>query len=177
MKRFFFLALIISIAACNDQAKKTNNTAGTTGDTSIRQLTNGSMNKGEPTVDPTPWKIGTATAERMKKFLNGCTSGCQNNSRIVDYNKPVYDAIQAKYPSSKIVEVAARYDRTDEFRYCALRKLYNHPDRCAVGKHKTIIYKVAQDSNNQLTEDVYYDIVTLCPPPRECSETDSTKNQ
>jgi hypothetical protein len=105
----------------------------------------------------------------MKKYLKGCTKNCIDNSTIVNYNKPVYDAIQAKYPGSKIVAVTARYDMLDEFRYCALRKFYNNPDLCAVGKHKTTIYMVAKDSTNKLIEDEFYDFVTICPPPRECN--------
>ena len=178
MKWFLFATTIICIAACNHDSKKETKAANTTaGGPAYQPLKNEVSKNDNTTVDPEPWKISSEVAGRMKLFLNGCKIGCKNKSIIIDYNKPVYDAIKEKYPSSKIVEVAARYDKDDIFRYCALRKLYNKPEFCDVTKYKTMIYMVAKDETNNLTEDLYYDIVSICPPPRECDRTDSLHNQ
>ena len=92
-----------------------------------------------------------------------------------NYNYPVRDAIQKLYPNSKVVAVNARYTQDyDEARYCMLRGLVD-PKACKVKSHNTVIYMVASDSTNNLEEDVFYDIVTICPPPRECDRTDSLR--
>src|SRR5687768_5301727 len=110
MKGFLLFATIVCIAACNNEAKKETTSADTTGsDTAKYPLQSEMPKKGSQAVDPDLWKIDNEVANKMKLFLNGCTLGCKNKSVIIDYNKPVYDAIQAKYPSSKIVEVQARY--------------------------------------------------------------------
>jgi hypothetical protein len=112
----------------------------------------------------------------MKKYLNGCSFGCKNKSAIVDYNKPVYDAIREKYPKGQIIEVYARYGEEDQARYCRLRHLDKIPGACDVKKYKTMIYMVTTDSTDSQPQGEYYDIITICPPPRECNKADTLRH-
>ena len=150
MKRLFFFAIAVFIFACNNNKKE---------------------------VDPTPWLINDATAIKMKKYLRDCVAECEDNTKIVNYNRKIYEAIKKRCNGCTITEVPARYkDKDDEDRYCRLRGLSG--DTCKVRGHKTIIYMtVSNVTSGQLSKTEFFDIVSICPPPRECGSTDSSHLQ
>ena len=179
MKQTLFFALIFVLLSCNNEAKKED--TGT--DTSISDTTKGyqpdTIAPSPPPVDTEKWKIDNAVANRMITYVRGCSSNCKNQKKITDSNKIVHAALVAKYPPpAQVIPVDARYrDNWEADNYCVVRGFSTSPNgRCKVKKFKTIIYKVliptTQPSAQPAFTEMFYDIVTICPPPEGSTPAD-----
>ena len=187
MKKILFLLAIpiyfFTIISCNDNSSKTQLTAldssaiiNSVFSDSIRD--SAFINRLD-FKDLDEWKIDDSIAQAMMAWKDNCPANQQKNANTKNHRPGIYLRIWASH-AFHIEQVEARYRDVDESRYSRLRDdITGHPDRGGVRNHTTTIYRVME--NGLMKTPVYYDFVTICPPPYDgtCSipRFDSTKNK
>ncbi len=177
MKQIIFSALFFVLISCNSESKTgADKNIDSVGSRSIstNQESTQQQTQPSPQVDTEKWRIDISVADKMKKFVRGCSgSNCKTGINIVDPNNEVYMALLDKYksPTYRVIPVEARYkDYAEAENYCKVRRFPNGSAKCDVRNYKTLIYVVLKQSTKnieslQWTVEAYYDIVTICPPP------------
>ena len=142
MKKIFFCSALIAFIGCN----------------SVENIHASDVEK---------WKLKNRVATRMMKrdhkcgFLKPCEP---DNTIIVNPNSAVKDALSDKYT---LTPRYARYIKINRRDYRILRNL---PDsESEVKGYKTTIYEAVPKAGSLSAAKTYYDIVTICPPPRPCA--------
>lgn len=150
------LAFSIAIFSCknNDDTKKSNKSAESI-TTALSPVSN--------------WQITQEVADSMMAYYDTCTVGCHDSSEIKDWNTGTFKRIVSVLGAQDVSYVIARYRAADTMRYCTHRNFANpaHMASCSVAGHWTMIIKAKIPSAQPSATDsyLYYDIVTICPPP------------
>jgi hypothetical protein len=162
MYKFLFFALII--VACNDKPSSKTGQSATQSEAGVH---NGYAD----------WSVNPGIAIAMVKSAHD--SMC-NRFQIVDSNNIVRTQIDSVYSSDKYSKtwVNARFlPGADEAKYRSLRGMPPGSPKGNIRGYCTKLYvvKLLTLSSGSTTEELYFDIITVCPPPPDCNG-DSTKN-
>ena len=104
------------------------------------------------------WKLKTRAANRMIKRDDPTIPLSIKDSNIAARNE-----LSNNY---KLTEVHARYIKINRRDYGKLRNLSG--DTTKVRGYETLIYEAVSKAGSLLPTKVYYDIITICPPPHPC---------
>lgn len=150
------ITLLLILFACNDNDSGQNST-----DRSAATLA-------APVIK---WRIPKATADSMMSYYDTCTVGCDDTNEIRDWNPGIYRQIAAFVGAGNAGYVPARYWPSNENRYCSNRPGTGGPGgmapHCRVAGHWTMIVRASLREASLTDEDLYFDIVTICPPPED----------
>lgn len=123
------------------------------------------------------YRIRKSLADSMISYYDTCTVGCDNANTIKDLNPSIFRLIRSR-PFSTVSYVIARYWPENQRQYCE-RQPGGGPGpvtpNCMVAGHWTLIVRATPPTDDAFKttaftdEDVYFDIVTICPPPEDAS--------
>jgi hypothetical protein len=119
----------------------------------------------KPPNDP-DWKLTNKVFKEMRERLHQCFLRKCRTPVITDGStNEVYKWILATYKGkATITLVDARYRKEDEERYKKQRGLTD-PDAYEVHGYKTKLVKVELTMQAILTDPLYFDCFSICPPP------------
>lgn len=120
---------------------------------------------------PEEWQVSTKQAQKMVRYFNDCTEGCQTSRVTSDTLKE--QALRSIFKEAKSIEwVAARYTKDDVARYAARKGSGADKAESQVQGYATQLLKITTVEGKEM----YFDIVTLCPPPTLCDESKTDAN-
>jgi hypothetical protein len=163
MYKYLFFALIV--ISCNDKPSSK----------SAQPVSQSAIGPHNGYAD---WSVNPGVATAMIKAAHD--KAC-NPFSITDSNNTVKNLIDAAYSSGSYSKnwVEARFlPDADEAKYRALRGMPPGSPKGNIRGYCTKLYVVRSltVSSGATTEELYYDIITVCPPPPDCNG-DTTKTQ
>lgn len=144
MKKILFCVFLLSILSCNDETRKLDE---------------------EKLALVKRWKLTAEEAKIMKAYLKDCNNECKYTLNVVNHNNPVYENLIGIYGEENLEWTAMRYTEKDQQRYCASRGFPENSEACNTNGYITLVVRAMIINENTASYD-YYDIVTICPPPK-----------
>jgi hypothetical protein len=184
MKKIVLFLFVSVLFSCNDDADSTNSTDTTSvvNDTSVSQTTTDALGKSQTVkvnvIDSNykSWQItdGNIAREMIRRFNASC------KHKHLDIDPYIKAQIDKAYPDALYDKkmVPAKHYKTSHDNYAKLRGIAQGDPKSRVNGFCTEIYWVL-GRNKRLaeTEEFYFDIATICPPPEleRCDNKDTIK--